>query len=340
MGLKNNKIKWDHVNKHLERTGVQAIWKAYGMPEVVDPFTSRYADIDPMPRWAIPDKVHISVGVTGGFFSRRINPNQPVTVEEIRDEAEACIKAGAQSIDIHVRDASGFNKLSLDRFKEVVLPLKEKYPDVGFDGGLVAASPEEGKEMELAIKSGLFEVIPVNTSMVMCGDSQFVKPPHAYIRKAAWAMEAGCKPQIAVYTDGDIDNARRYLIDSGLLEPPYYWIILPALPGCSPMNSPLAMVDGLTRMVRLIREIDQDSIMTVCAPARASTYLATLAMLMGLHVRAGVEDTVFMYPHKDDLIPDNRTHFNLTRQIGENLGRSLMSAGEFRALVGLPPRKA
>lgn len=335
MGLKDNKIKWDHVNKHLARTGVQALWKAYGMPEIVDPFTSRFADIDPMPRWNIPDKMHISVGVSGGFFSKRINPNQPVTTKEIREEAEACIKAGAQSIDIHVRDESGYNKLNLDRFKEVVIPLKEKYPHVGFDGGLVAAAPEEGKEMELAIKSGLFEVIPVNTSMTMCGDSQFVKPPHAYIQKAAWAMEAGCKPQIAVYTDGDIDNARRYLIESRLLEPPYYWILLPALPGCSPMNTPMAMVDGLMRMVRLIQEIDPTSIMTVCAPARASTYLAGLAMLLGLHVRAGVEDTVFMYPHKDDLIPDNVTHFNLVRSLGENLGRTLMPADEFRQLIGL-----
>ena len=339
MSLTDNRIKWDHVNKHLGRTGVQAFWKAYGMPEILDPYTSRYADIDPMPKWRIPDKVHISVGVTGGFFSKRTNPRQPITPAEIRREATECIEAGAQSIDIHARDEAGYNRLSLDRFREIIEPLKEKYPHVAFDGGLVAASPEEGAEMEKAIKSGLFEVIPVNTSMVMCGDSQFVKPPHAYIRKAAWAMEAGCKPQIAVYTDGDIDNARRYLIDSRLLDPPYYWIVLPALPGGSPMNSPLSMVDGLLRMVRLIQEIDPTSILTVCAPARASTYLATLAMLLGFHVRAGVEDSTFIYPHKDNLIPSNVFHFNLIKSIAGNLGREVMSAQEFRALIHPPGHK-
>ena len=57
---KQDKIKWDHVRKWVDRAGLKTTWKPYGMPEVIDPFTSRFADIDPMPKWNISGKVMIS----------------------------------------------------------------------------------------------------------------------------------------------------------------------------------------------------------------------------------------------------------------------------------------
>ena len=93
--MSDDKIKWDQVDKWVARQGLKTTWKPYGMPEVLDPFTSRFADVDPMPKWDIPQKVMIAATITGAFFSKRSNPNQPITVQEIRDSAEECIKAGA-----------------------------------------------------------------------------------------------------------------------------------------------------------------------------------------------------------------------------------------------------
>jgi 3-keto-5-aminohexanoate cleavage enzyme len=162
----------------------------------------------------------------------------------------------------------------------------------------------------------------------------FLKSPHAIIRKTQLALQAGLKPQLAVYSDGDIDNARRFLIDSGLIEPPYFWLILPALPGCSPMYSPDSMISGLTRYVNTIREISRDSVISVCAAGRASTYLATLGLLMGLNVRIGMEDTIYVWPHKDDLLTSNAEHFIRIRDIAAALGREQMTAEEYLASVG------
>src|SRR5262249_1137653 len=74
-GIMSGKSKWDHVGKWVERAGLKTTWKPYGMPEILDPFTSRFADIDPMPKWDIPAKVMISSTITGAFFSKRTNPN-------------------------------------------------------------------------------------------------------------------------------------------------------------------------------------------------------------------------------------------------------------------------
>ena len=141
------------------------------------------------------------------------------------------------------------------------------------------------------------------------------------------------KPEIAIYTDGDVDNANRYLIKSGLLKKPYFWVILPSLPGCSPMHNPSQMISGLTRIVNTIKDIDSDSIISVCAAGRASLYLVTLAAIMGLHLRVGMEDTVWEYPHKDNLIKSNTDVFVRIRNICNSLGREVMSSKDFKNLI-------
>lgn len=333
--MSNDKVKWDHVNKWIGREGLQTKWKAYGMPEALDPFTSRFVDVAPMPRWDIPKKVFISTTITGAFFSKRSNPNHPITPDEIRASAEACILAGAPNIHIHVRDDAGFNALDVGRFRQVIAPLRAKYPNVTFDGCLVAVNEAESAAMEPAMDTMLFDALPVNTTAQCCGDSMFFKAPHVVIEKARLIESKGLKPLISVYTDGDIDNARRFLCESGVVSKPYSWLVLPALPGGSPMHNPRQMIDGLMRMTQAIRDIDPDSFITVCAAGRASTYLATLAILMGLNVRVGMEDTVWPWPHSDELLDSNAAHFLRIKQIAELLGREVMTSAEYRAASGM-----
>jgi 3-keto-5-aminohexanoate cleavage enzyme len=339
LSMKRGKgVKWEQVRKWVDREGLLTKWRAYGMPEALDPFTSRFADIDPMPAWDIPTKISISAAITGAFFSKRTNPNQPITPDEIRASAEECIQAGAANIHIHVRDDEGFNVLDPERFKAVVAPLRAKYPEVTFDGCLVATNPTEGALLEPTLKMRLFDAVPVNTTAICCGDSMFFKAPHVVIEKARLAQEYGAVVQIAVYDDGDIDNARRFLIDSGVVKKPYNFLILPALPGCSPMHNPSQMVAGLTRMVNLIRDMDREAVIAVCAAGRASTYLATLGILLGLHVRVGMEDTLWLWPHRKDMIQRNADHFTLVKSIAASLGREVMTPAEYRAMLGMPAR--
>ena len=73
----------------------------------------------------------------------------------------------------------------------------------------------------------------------------------------------------------------------------------------------------------------------MCASGRPSVYLVTLAMLMGLHVRLGMEDTVWRYPHRDDLISSDLEQLEAVIAIADNLGRSLMSGTRYRDLLGV-----
>jgi 3-keto-5-aminohexanoate cleavage enzyme len=335
MGLTNNKVRWNHVEKWIRRDSMKTLWRPWGLPEIVDPHTSAFADVDPMPRWNLSDKVLISAAMNGAFFSKNANSNIPVATQEIIASAEEAIEAGAQLIHIHVRDDdSGLNVLDVDRFRRVIEPLRERHPHIAIDACLVAVDEAESAAMEKMLEAKLLDAVPVNTTAILLADNMFFKSPHAILAKTRKALEAGTKPQIAVYTDADIDNARRFLIDSNLLDPPYFWLILPALPGCSPMYSPDSMVDGLMRQVRLIREISKDSIICVCAAGRPSTYLATMAIMLGLHVRVGMEDTIYKWPHRNDRINSNAEHFAMVRDIAALLGRELMTGDEYLKLIG------
>jgi 3-keto-5-aminohexanoate cleavage enzyme len=328
------KIDWDRIKSGVERERGRMIWRPYGAPQIMSLERSALHDAPISVPWDIPEKLAVSVAITGAFFRHPQNPNQPLTPEAIRDSANEVLEAGASTVHIHVRDDEGFNVLSFDRFRQVIEPLKRKFPSLAVDGCLVPALDGEWEIMRRVLDSGLLDAAPVNATATYVGDSLFAKPAPVLMEKTRLIVESGAVPEIAVYTDGDVSNADRFLIKSGLIKTPAVWLILPALPGCSPMENPRQMIDGLTRSAAAIRDIDPDGVIMVCAAGRASMYVATLAAVMGLHIRIGMEDTYWLWPHRDDRIVSNRQTFELATQLASVVGRPVATQREYRELIG------
>lgn len=332
-------IDWDRVAKGVARENKKMIWRPYGIPTVMDLEHSCYHDAPISEPWTdIPEQMIISVAITGAFFRKDQNPHQPITPDEIRESAREVALAGASAIHIHVRDEDGYNVLSPERFDAVIQPLHDEFPDVPVDACLVPALDGEWELMNDVLESGLLDAAPINTTATYIGDSLFVKPTPILLEKTRKILEAGSVPEIAVYTDADVSNADRYLFKSGLLKSGAVWLVLPALPGCSPMENPRQMVASLTRTVEAIRDVDPEAVIMVCAAGRASTYLATLAAVMGLHIRVGMEDTYFKWPHREDKLTSNLEAFQLAKQLAEVVGRRVATPSETRAIMGLKPR--
>ncbi|HJV94616.1 MAG TPA: 3-keto-5-aminohexanoate cleavage protein [Albitalea sp.] len=327
-------IHWDKIKRGVEREHERMIWKPYGAPQILSLETSALHDAPISVPWAVPEKLAVSVAITGAFFRHDQNPNQPLTPAAIRDSALSVLDAGASSVHIHVRDDEGFNVVSLERFQAVIGPLKEKYPELAVDGCLVPALAGEWHEMKRVLDAKLLDAAPVNATATYIGDSLFAKPAPILMEKTRLIIESGAIPEIAVYTDGDVSNADRFLIKSGLIKTPAVWLILPALPGCSPMANPRQMIEGLTRSVSAIRDIDPEGMIMVCASGRAAMYVANLAALMGLHIRVGMEDTHWLWPHRDDRIESNLQAFTLAAKLAEVTGRPVASPTEYRRMIG------
>jgi 3-keto-5-aminohexanoate cleavage enzyme len=332
-------IDWNRVSKGVARENQKMIWRPYGLPTVMDLEHTCFHDAPISEPWSeIPEEMIISVAITGAFFREDQNPNQPITPEEILASAREVAAAGASAIHIHVRDDEGYNVLSPERFQAVIEPLHEEFPDVPVDACLVPALDGEWDKMNEVLESGLLDAAPINSTATYVGDSLFVKPTPVLLEKTRRILEAGSVPEIAVYTDADVSNADRYLFKSGLLKSGAVWLVLPALPGCSPMENPRQMVAGLTRTVEAIRDVDPEAVIMVCAAGRASTYLATLAAVMGLHIRVGMEDTYFKWPHREDKLTSNLEAFQLAQQLAAVVGRRVATPVETRRIMGLAQR--
>jgi 3-keto-5-aminohexanoate cleavage enzyme len=89
-------------------------------------------------------------------------------------------------------------------------------------------------------------------------------------------------------------------------------------------------------LVAAIRDVDPDGLIMVCAAGRAAMYVATLAAVMGLHVRIGMEDTYWLWPHRDDRIASNSQVYGLAAKLADVVGRPVATPAEYRSMIGAP----
>ena len=62
----------------------------------------------------------------------------------------------------------------------------------------------------------------------------------------------------------------------------------------------------------------------------------TAAAALGLHIRVGMEDTVWRWPHRDDKLESNLQALESAKALAGVLGRSVATRLEYRKLMGLP----
>lgn len=304
----------------------------------IQPFGSTIMDLSSQDPWSVPDKVAIIAAPTGAFFTRTQNPHQPYTPEEILKESIEAVEAGACSVHIHVRDANGFPSGDKALTEKVVAGLRERFgADVHIDGEAVVG--ETFEEMMDPLLSGLYESAAINPFAAFFSDTLIYESPQQCRATAEVMREAGKGIVLAIYNAGDIDNAYRWLLQPGFVQPPFAWGICPALPGGAPMRDPLGMAETVTYLIRRIKEVDkrENPPIVVTQAGRASSYLTALAMLLGCHVRVGKEDTIFQVPHKNDLLLTNKQAVEQAVTLAAMLGRKPMTAVEYREAMGLKP---
>ncbi|MFQ6011469.1 MAG: 3-keto-5-aminohexanoate cleavage protein [Nitrososphaerales archaeon] len=304
------------------------------MPTIRPPPPTRGMDFTVQKRWNIDEKVVIGLAPMGTFINKDQNPNQPISVAELLREYEACIKLGAVSLHVHVRDDNGKPTSNLKYYRALIEPLRKKFGDsIVIDGGTQTGKTFE--EQVAPVTDGLFDMALVNASTGLLGESIRCTPKEVMQAKARFYMDCGAKPMIDIHDAGSINNARRYLIEPGILEKPFVWHLLPGLPGCFDIPDQMGLVKGVAFLLDLIMDLDDESIIMMSDTSRSTIYMPILAMMMGHHVRVGMEDTIWRYPHKDDLIESNDEVLSSIVDVARTLGRRPATAQEYRKMVGL-----
>ncbi len=291
-------------------------------------------DFRAIEKWNIPEKIVIGVAVVGGFLEEEGEIAKRLTPKAVLQQYMECIELGSRSLHVSVRDEKGKHSARLDLYHSVVDPIREKYgKNVVIDGGVQPG--DNFKERMGPITENVFDVATIITTSGLLGDRLRAMHPRTLQAQAEYYAECGVKPIIDVHDSSSIDNAKRYLIDTKLLKKPYAWHVLLGLPGTFYVPNVKGMIEGMTYMCNRIHELDPDSVIMVSNPARASSYMVALSIIMGLNLRLGEEDTIYLYPHKDDETKGSKDSVMQGVQLARLLGREPATGLEHRKMLGI-----
>jgi 3-keto-5-aminohexanoate cleavage enzyme len=293
-------------------------------------------------RWDIPETFVIKVAPVGAFLMKEDNPNQKYHPAEIKREIEESLEAGACAFHTHVRDDQGRHTLDVSLYHEVIDPIKKRF---GHDV-VVCGCPEGANTVGDSLRPILefqhtIEVAPITVTAVnLAGDFSVVMTREICQTHVGFMQEVGCKPEMVLHNVGDISLVRRWLIDTGVAKKPYYFRLAMGNPGWAYIEDPDSMFQCITYVVRELKKIDPDCAIMMDMAGRAGLFSVATAISLGLMgARVGMEDCLYMYPHRDEVIQSNVSVVRHAVALVEALGRKVATADDYRRYVGINKKK-
>ena len=271
------------------------------------------------------DKLMITAAITGSRNTRDIAPYIPITPEEIAESAIECWNAGASIVHIHVRDPkNGLGTQDLELFRRVVTPLREK-TDLILS---LTTSGIPGRNFSIEQRLIPLELQPELASFdagsINLGGGVFSNPPEFLDAAAKKMKEKGVKPEIEIFDLGMIVTTLRMRDEKRLEDPLYFQFVLG-----TPWGAPATPKSFL----HLFEHIPANASWSVIGIGRGHLPISMMGMIMGGHIRVGMEDNV--YYEKGVPAKTNAQFVERIGRISREYGREVASPAEARKILGL-----
>jgi 3-keto-5-aminohexanoate cleavage enzyme len=263
-------------------------------------------------------KLIISVGINGGELTRAQSPHLPISPDEIVESVYGAYEAGASIAHVHARDEDGRPAHDLDLYRKIVEDVRAR---CGIIINLTTDARREGGFATLDLKP---EIASFPGGTLNYGDGVLTATMPT-LRSLAVAMrDAGSKPELEIFHDGMIGQCLT-LIDEGLLdEPCFFQFILGMQHGSD--------ADPRT-LIHHVDSIPKGSPWLVCGVGNASVPMAALGIMLGGHVRVGLEDQIDYLP--GELATSNAQLVARVVRLAAEFGREVASPGEAREILGI-----
>jgi 3-keto-5-aminohexanoate cleavage enzyme len=271
------------------------------------------------------DKLIITAAVVGAEITREQQPNLPITPVEIAEEVYRCYQAGASICHLHVRTDHGTPTQDRERFRETIAEIRKRCDIIVqvSTGGAVWMTPEE-RLQPVELKP---EMATLTCGTVNFGDDVFWNGPKELERFASALKEHGVRPEFEIFEAGMIANALA-LYKKGLVEPPFHFDFVLGVPGALPASP--------KNLLFLVESLPSGATWSVAGIGRHQLPMATLAIVLGGHVRVGFEDNI--YYRKGELATSNAQLVERVVRIARELDRPIATPDEARAMLGIPRR--
>lgn len=268
------------------------------------------------------DKLVVTAALTGAEVTRAQQPALPVTPEEIGVAAAECAAAGASIVHVHGRRADGTPTQDREVYRRIIDEVRGRCGVIVqvSTGGAVGMTPGE----RLAPVTLRPEMATLTMGSVNFGDDVFLNTPADIEMFARAIRDHGVKAELEIFDTGMLATARRWLA-RGLLEGPPHVDFVLGVPG--------GMAGTPRSLMHLVAELPEGATWSVAGIGAAQLPLATLAIVLGGHVRVGFEDNVFY--RKGELARSNAQFVERVVRIAAELGRPVATPDEARAMLGI-----
>lgn len=266
------------------------------------------------------EKVIITVAPTGSVPTRETNSHVPLTPDEIARDVYQCYCAGASVAHIHARSVEGKPTTDPEVFMGIFAKIRSLCDIVIQVSTGVRGGGEEERLAPLGLKP---EMASLATGSSNFARSVNYNPPQFVQRLAQIMLDHGIKPELEIFDFSMIDNAL-YLLDRGLLKPPLHFNLVLNVPGS---------LKGTPKNLFLLKEhLPSRCTWTVSAIGGSHRQLTALALVLGGHVRVGIEDVIEL--EKGTPVSNVELVTRVAR-LAETLGRSIATPAEARAILAL-----
>jgi 3-keto-5-aminohexanoate cleavage enzyme len=252
-----------------------------------------------------------------------MNPSVPLTPPEIAAQIYECWKEGAAVAHIHTRDKNGLPTSDVEVNRAVLAEL-DKYPDCDVirqvsTGGRAGKSYKERGQMLC--------LCPEMASLAT-GSSNFptianFNDPETVSYLAGEMRKYKIKPEIEVFDTAMLWNAFR-LAEKGEVLAPLHINLVMGVPGSQPASE--------KALFYLYDHLPANCTWGVTIIGKEHVKLSVIAMVLGGHVRVGLEDNVF---HSKGVLATNLGLLRRMKQIAVAVGRDLATPAEARKMLGL-----
>jgi 3-keto-5-aminohexanoate cleavage enzyme len=267
-------------------------------------------------------KLIITVAPTGSLPTKRMTPHVPITPAEIIETGVRCEALGASIYHIHARnpqDESASTEFEL--FEKIYSGLKARTDlilqiSTGGRAGMQYAQRSERLKLRP-------EMASLTTGSVNFPDRVYQNSPDLIEALARDMLSYHIKPEMEIFDVSMVSNAVDLLSKNLALAPLHFNFVM-GLRGALPAS--------IENLVHLKNSIPADATWTVSGIGAAQLVMNTHAILMGGHVRVGLEDNI--YYRRGELATNEQLVERIVR-LSTELGRDIASPAEARKILYL-----
>jgi 3-keto-5-aminohexanoate cleavage enzyme len=271
-------------------------------------------------------KLIIQIAPTGVIPTKDMTPHVPVTPDEIAKDTNRAYLRGASMVHVHARDEQGLPTARKDVFEEIFQKIRQKCPDIiicATTSGRFHADPMERAEV-LDLQP---EMATLTVGSVNFFDHPSINTPETVAFLARRMYEQGVKPELEIFEPGFINTAR-YMVKKGIIHSPLHFNLLLGSLGSIPAD--------LRDLMYLVESLPPGNTWSGAGIGRFQSQVNAAAILMGGHVRTGIEDAIW-FDDEQTLLATNEALVDRIVRIARELGREIATPDEARKILGLSP---